>query len=66
MTKEKYYKNMHEWRVRLRCAGMLADSENEKIKNRIEKWGTVNKVPTVSEYLKTLKTYNEAVKKQKA
>lgn len=65
MNKEKYYKQMHEWRVCLRCAVMLPDGENEKIKDRIEKWGIKNDIPTVGEYLKTLKTASQAIQKQK-
>lgn len=56
--KVKYYKQLHEWRVRLRCGGMLSDKENESIKQRIEKWGVKNKVPTVGEYLATLNKIN--------
>lgn len=65
MTKEKYYKQMHEWRARLRCAGMLPDSENEKIKERIEKWGKKNEVPIMSDYLKTMDRFNNIRANQK-
>lgn len=59
MKAEKFYKDMHEWRVRLLCAGMLNDKENENIKKKIESWGRKNKVPTVSESMATLRQANK-------
>jgi|HubBroStandDraft_3_1064219.scaffolds.fasta_scaffold204094_3 hypothetical protein len=59
---EKLYKELHEHRIHLRCMGMLPDRENENVKHRIEKWGRNNKLPVVSDYLKTLELFNKKAK----
>lgn len=61
---EKAYKDLHEYRIHLRVAGILSDKENENIKKKIESWGRRNKVQTATEYLATLDMFNHAKTKQ--
>lgn len=48
---KNHYRLLHDCRIRLRLAEMLADSENEKVKNRIEKWANNEGLNTVSKQL---------------
>lgn len=49
---KNHYRLLHDCRMRLRLAGMLADSENEKAKQRIEKWAEKNGLESVKMKLK--------------
>lgn len=59
MKAEKRYKELHSYRMHLRCAGMLTDKENENIKKKIESFGKKNGIAIVSEYIATLKTVDK-------
>lgn len=45
------YRLLHDCRFRLLLAEMLTDSENEKVKHRIEKWANDQGINTVSKQL---------------